>query len=148
MRRAGVKGEPICFIFDESNALNTGFLEHMNALLASGEVPGLFEVKSCCCLVRRGGGRGEGVISSITLSFWPRRCNSRQRSEAAQATPTTNGEAAAGISFPHPSCTTEFALPSLIRSQLNCFVVPFLVARSGRHVHGAASPMQGRRGPG
>jgi dynein heavy chain 1 len=43
MRRSGVKGEKICFIFDESNVLSSAFLERMNALLASGEVPGLFE---------------------------------------------------------------------------------------------------------
>lgn len=43
MRAAGVNGEPTCFIFDESNILSTGFLERMNALLASGEVPGLYE---------------------------------------------------------------------------------------------------------
>lgn len=42
-RRVGVEGEKICFIFDESNALSSAFLERMNALLASGEVPGLFE---------------------------------------------------------------------------------------------------------
>ena len=43
MKRAGCKGEKICFIFDESNILGPAFLERMNALLASGEVPGLFE---------------------------------------------------------------------------------------------------------
>jgi len=43
LTRAGVKNERICFIFDESNVLDTAFLERMNALLASGEVPGLFE---------------------------------------------------------------------------------------------------------
>eukprot|EP00830_Metopus_es_P014557 TRINITY_DN3901_c0_g1_i1.p1 TRINITY_DN3901_c0_g1~~TRINITY_DN3901_c0_g1_i1.p1 ORF type:complete len:1012 (-),score=209.87 TRINITY_DN3901_c0_g1_i1:2492-5527(-) len=43
MKRAGVKQEKICFIFDESNVLSTAFLERMNALLASGEVPGLFD---------------------------------------------------------------------------------------------------------
>ena len=41
--RAGTKQEKIAFIFDESNALESSFLERMNALLASGEVPGLFE---------------------------------------------------------------------------------------------------------
>ena len=41
--RSGCKGEKICFIFDESNVLDSAFLERMNALLASGEVPGLFE---------------------------------------------------------------------------------------------------------
>ena len=43
LRRAGCKGERICFILDESNVLDTGFLERMNTLLANGEVPGLFE---------------------------------------------------------------------------------------------------------
>merc|ERR1712037_63526 len=43
MRRVGVEGEKVCFIFDESNVLGSGFLEAMNALLASGEIPGLFE---------------------------------------------------------------------------------------------------------
>lgn len=43
MRRVGVDGEKVCFIFDESNVLSSGFIEAINALLASGEVPGLFD---------------------------------------------------------------------------------------------------------
>ncbi|TMW64824.1 hypothetical protein Poli38472_008991 [Pythium oligandrum] len=43
LKRAGCEGEKICFIFDESNVLDSAFLERMNALLASGEVPGLYE---------------------------------------------------------------------------------------------------------
>merc|ERR1712157_331649 len=43
MKRSGVKKEKITFIFDESNALGPAFIERMNALLASGEVPGLVE---------------------------------------------------------------------------------------------------------
>ncbi len=43
LKRTGCDGERVCFIFDESNILDTAFLERMNALLASGEVPGLFE---------------------------------------------------------------------------------------------------------
>lgn len=43
LRRAGCKGEKICFIMDESNVLDPGFLERMNTLLANAEVPGLFE---------------------------------------------------------------------------------------------------------
>jgi dynein heavy chain 1 len=43
LKRSGCGGEKICFIFDESNVLDSAFLEAMNALLASGEVPGLFE---------------------------------------------------------------------------------------------------------
>ena len=33
LRRAGCKGEKICFIMDESNVLDSGFLERMNTLL-------------------------------------------------------------------------------------------------------------------
>ncbi|KAK3828336.1 MAG: dynein heavy chain [Benniella sp.] len=43
LRRAGCKGEKICFILDEGNVLDSGFLERMNTLLANAEVPGLFE---------------------------------------------------------------------------------------------------------
>ncbi|XP_059178510.1 cytoplasmic dynein 1 heavy chain 1-like isoform X2 [Physella acuta] len=43
LRRAGCKSEKICFIMDESNVLDSSFLERMNTLLANGEVPGLFE---------------------------------------------------------------------------------------------------------
>ncbi|KAI9713200.1 MAG: Dynein heavy chain, cytoplasmic [Bogoriella megaspora] len=43
LRACGTKGEKICFIMDESNVLDSGFLERMNTLLANAEVPGLFE---------------------------------------------------------------------------------------------------------
>ena len=43
LKAAGCRGEKICFIMDESNVLDSGFLERMNTLLANGEVPGLFE---------------------------------------------------------------------------------------------------------
>ncbi|KAK6049005.1 ATPase family protein [Cooperia oncophora] len=43
LRRAGCRNEKMCFIMDESNMLDTGFLERLNTLLANGEVPGLFE---------------------------------------------------------------------------------------------------------
>ena len=43
MKRAGCQGEKVCFIFDESNVLQSAFLEKMNALLASGSIPGLFQ---------------------------------------------------------------------------------------------------------
>eukprot|EP01084_Bolivina_argentea_P194251 333252_1 len=41
--RSGVQQQKITFIFTESNILDISFLGKMNALLASGEVPGLFE---------------------------------------------------------------------------------------------------------
>ncbi|KAL3074126.1 hypothetical protein niasHT_033334 [Heterodera trifolii] len=43
LRRAGCKNEKICFIMDESNMMETGFLERLNTLSTNGEVPGLFE---------------------------------------------------------------------------------------------------------
>lgn len=43
MKRAGCRMEKTTFIFDESNILSAAFMERMNALLASGEIPGLFE---------------------------------------------------------------------------------------------------------
>ncbi|KAL3113944.1 hypothetical protein niasHT_017894 [Heterodera trifolii] len=43
LRRAGCENEKICFIMDESNMMETGFLERLNTLLTNGEVPGLFE---------------------------------------------------------------------------------------------------------
>jgi dynein heavy chain 1 len=51
MKRAGCKHEKICFIFDESNVLSAAFLERMNALLASGEVPGLFDGEDYMALI-------------------------------------------------------------------------------------------------
>lgn len=53
MKRAGVKQEKICFIFDESNVLSPAFLEKMNALLASGEIPGLFEGEEYSSLINQ-----------------------------------------------------------------------------------------------
>lgn len=43
LRRCGCRGEKLCFIMDESNVLDSAFLERMNTLLANAEVPGLFE---------------------------------------------------------------------------------------------------------
>jgi len=42
MKRCGCSGERVSFIIDESNILAPSFLEMMNALLASGSIPGLF----------------------------------------------------------------------------------------------------------
>ena len=51
MKRAGCRQEKITFIFDESNVVSVAFLERMNALLASGEIPGLFEGEEYVSLV-------------------------------------------------------------------------------------------------
>ena len=41
--RTGCKDEKTCLILDESNVMDSGFMERMNTLRANGEVPGLFE---------------------------------------------------------------------------------------------------------
>ena len=43
LKASGCRAQKTCFIMDESNVLDSGFLERMNTLLANGEVPGLFE---------------------------------------------------------------------------------------------------------
>jgi dynein heavy chain 1 len=74
MRRVGVDGEKICFIFDESNVLSSGFLEAMNALLASGEVPGLFEGDEYNALMSacRDSAARDGVILDSEEELWRR----------------------------------------------------------------------------
>jgi len=74
MKRVALKGEKICFIFDEANCLNTGFIEAMNALLASGEVPGLFEGDEYTALMNacRDSALKEGVILDSEEELWHR----------------------------------------------------------------------------
>ncbi|CCI40158.1 unnamed protein product [Albugo candida] len=76
LKRCGCDGERICFIFDESNILSSAFLERMNALLASGEVPGLFEdeeyislMHACREAVQRDGGMVENTESELFRYF-------------------------------------------------------------------------------
>lgn len=74
MRRVGCDGEKITFIFDESNVLSSGFLEAMNALLASGEVPGLFEGDEYNALINscRDSAARDGVILESTEELFKR----------------------------------------------------------------------------
>ena len=74
MKRVGVDGEKICFIFDEANALDSGFLEAMNALLASGEVPGLFDGDDYTSLMSacRDSASREGLIIDQEEELWRR----------------------------------------------------------------------------
>ena len=74
MRRVGVDGEKICFIFDEGNVLGSGFLEAMNALLASGEVPGLFDGDDYTALMSacRDSAACDGVIIDSEEELWRR----------------------------------------------------------------------------
>lgn len=59
-----MKGERICFIMDESNVLDSSFLERMNTLLANGEVPGLFEGDEMTTLMTqcKEGAQREGLM--------------------------------------------------------------------------------------
>ena len=74
MRRVGIEGEKVCFIFDEGNILGSGFLEAMNALLASGEVPGLFEGDDYTALMNacRDSAARDGVILDTEEELWRR----------------------------------------------------------------------------
>ncbi|KAI8873838.1 hypothetical protein GQ42DRAFT_152391 [Ramicandelaber brevisporus] len=64
LKRSGCKGEKICFIMDESNVLDSGFLERMNTLLANAEVPGLFEGDEYASLMTmcREGAQRDGLL--------------------------------------------------------------------------------------
>jgi len=72
MRRVGVDGEKVCFIFDESNVLSSGFIEAINALLASGEVPGLFDGEEYTALMSavRDSAVRDGVILDSEEELW------------------------------------------------------------------------------
>ncbi|XP_022254853.1 dynein heavy chain, cytoplasmic-like [Limulus polyphemus] len=74
LRRSGCKDEKICFILDESNVLDSSFLERMNTLLANGEVPGLFEGDEYTTLMTqcKEGSQREGLMldSNEELYKW------------------------------------------------------------------------------
>lgn len=74
LRRCGCKGEKICFIMDESNVLDSAFLERMNTLLANAEVPGLFEGDDYSSLMTacKEGAQRQGLIldSAEELYKW------------------------------------------------------------------------------
>lgn len=74
LRRAGCRDEKLAFILDESNVLDSGFLERMNTLLANGEVPGLFEGDEYAALMTqcKEGAQREGLMldSNDELYKW------------------------------------------------------------------------------
>lgn len=90
MRRVGVSGEKICFIFDESNALDSGFLEAMNALLASGEVPGLFEGDDLISLMSAL--KGAGSVGDGDEELWAKFTKNVQRNLHVVFTMNPTGE--------------------------------------------------------
>jgi len=71
LRRSGCKDEKIAFILDESNMLDSSFLERMNTLLANGEVPGLFEGDEYTTLMTqcKEGAQREGKIELNYIFF-------------------------------------------------------------------------------
>lgn len=74
LRRSGCRGEKICFIMDESNVLDSAFLERMNTLLANAEVPGLFEGDEFAALMTacKEGAQRQGLLldSQEELYIW------------------------------------------------------------------------------
>ncbi|RVE54307.1 hypothetical protein evm_001134 [Chilo suppressalis] len=74
LRRSGCRDEKLAFILDESNVLDSGFLERMNTLLANGEVPGLFEGDEFAALMTqcKEGAQREGLMldSNDELYKW------------------------------------------------------------------------------
>lgn len=74
MKRVSLKQERITFIFDEANALSSAFIEAMNALLASGEIPGLFEGDEYTALINscRDSAMRDGVILDSEEELWRR----------------------------------------------------------------------------
>jgi dynein heavy chain 1 len=72
LRRAGCKNEQVCFIMDESNMLDTGFLERLNTLLANGEVPGLFEGDEFTSLMSqiKEGSQRQGLMLDTTEELY------------------------------------------------------------------------------
>eukprot|EP00171_Calliarthron_tuberculosum_P021131 IDg21131t1 len=52
LRKAGVHHTRVVVIFDESNDLDSAFLEMMNSILACGDVPGLFDGEERAALLK------------------------------------------------------------------------------------------------
>ncbi|KAK9478362.1 dynein heavy chain, N-terminal region 1-domain-containing protein [Lipomyces japonicus] len=77
LKLTGCKGQKVCFILDESNVLDSAFLERMNTLLANAEIPGLFEGDEFTSLMTgcREGARQQGVMldSQEELYSWFKR---------------------------------------------------------------------------
>lgn len=63
---AGVTDEQVMLIFDESNALDGEFLEMMNAILACGEVPGLFDGEHRASLIASLRKKNHGSLTACT----------------------------------------------------------------------------------
>jgi len=81
MKRAGCQNEEICFIFNELAVLGPAMIERMNALLASGEVPGLFEGEEYTALMTecRAAAQRDGVLVDSEEELYKRFATTVQR---------------------------------------------------------------------
>ncbi|EGB05330.1 hypothetical protein AURANDRAFT_30990, partial [Aureococcus anophagefferens] len=77
MRRAGVDRERMVLVIDEADGVSSAFLERMNALLASGEVPGLWGVDDtqrllagCREAMRAEGPGGDDAADDAAILDW------------------------------------------------------------------------------
>ncbi|KAG5479103.1 hypothetical protein LSCM1_02952 [Leishmania martiniquensis] len=93
LRRAGCKRERIVFLFDESNILQPSFLEYMNALLASGEVPGLFDGEEWSTLMQE---VRDAVLASQSCYATSRGAGSVSAGEAGGRAGGSDGESREG----------------------------------------------------
>jgi dynein heavy chain 1 len=104
LRRAGCKGEKMCFIMDESNALDSAFLERMNTLLANAEIPGLFEGDEFAALMnacREGSQRDGLMLDSIDeLYRWFTRQIARNLHVVFTMNPPSHGIASRAATSP------------------------------------------------
>ncbi|KIR72005.1 dynein heavy chain 1, cytosolic [Cryptococcus deuterogattii CA1014] len=104
LRRAGCKGEKICFIMDESNVLDSGFLERMNTLLANAEVPGLFEGDEYAALMTacKEGSQRDGLMldSHEELYHWFTQQVARNLHVVFTMNPPANGLASRAATSP------------------------------------------------
>ncbi|ORY33069.1 putative motor [Naematelia encephala] len=104
LRRAGCKGEKICFIMDESNVLDSGFLERMNTLLANAEVPGLFEGDEYAALMTacKDGSQRDGLMldSPEELYRWFTQQVARNLHVVFTMNPPANGLASRAATSP------------------------------------------------
>ena len=104
LRRAGCKGEKICFIMDESNVLESSFLERMNTLLANAEVPGLFEGDEFAALMTacKEASQRDGLMldSSEELYRWFTQQVSRNLHVVFTMSPPINGLASRAATSP------------------------------------------------
>jgi dynein heavy chain len=80
MRGIGGKGQPTTFIFNDNSIREESFLEDVNNILNTGEVPNIFSAEErveCCDLVRNAAkdeGKAKGGSPAELFAFFIERC--------------------------------------------------------------------------